>query len=130
MKRTIQPKAASCESIGDALQLLERPLVAMTEERVRAVGGDAGLGMNEVVPGADEEAEVRRGALQLQLLLRAWKPLHQAEQGIGDAASGALLQGFDAARLDALAAPDGVPFEAREAIDREPERRRVIRPDR
>jgi hypothetical protein len=99
----------------------------MAEKTLGTVSGCAGLRMNKVVPRADQEPKISCGALQLDLLPGLFEPLHEVEKRVCDAARRPILKARYAARLDPLAATDCVPLETGEAVDREPEGRRVIR---
>lgn len=127
MQRLIQPAAACRKRVSNAYQLRKRPLIPMPEKALLTVSGGTGFGVDQVIPCANEGAKVSCGALQLELVLGALKPFQEVQQRIGNPAGRAVFQAFNAARLDPLTAPNGIPFEAGEAEDRLPEGRSVIR---
>lgn len=63
----------------------------MPEENVRTIGGGARLGMNEVIPGADEKAKIGCGSFKLEQLFGGLEALHKVEERVGNAAGGAVL---------------------------------------
>lgn len=63
----------------------------MPEEDVRTIGGRTRLGMNEVVPRADQKAKVGCGSFKLKLPFGWLEPLHEVEERVGDAAGGTVL---------------------------------------
>jgi hypothetical protein len=99
----------------------------MPEEDVRAIGCGARLGMDEVISGADEKAEVGCSSFELALLFGGLEALHQVDERVGNPAGRAVLQTVDASTFNSLAAPDGVPLQACKAVDSKSERPRVIR---
>lgn len=95
-----------------------------------AIGGRARLGVNQVVPGANQKAKVGCGLFKLELLFGRLEPLHEVEERVGNAAGRTILEAVYTSRLDALAAPNGVPFQACKGENSQSDRTGIIRVDR
>jgi hypothetical protein len=110
LQSSVVARAATGESVGNAREFAEQPLIAMSIKSLFPVYAGAGFRMNKVVPGADERAEVSGCILQVLLFIRPSKTLHKMKQGIGYLTGGTVFQFVQTSGLNSFTAPDGMPL--------------------
>ena len=108
------------EHIRGALQLGDRPMVAMTEQTLPAIGSSPGLGVNGVIPGRHEISKVDGCSLQLSPTIKAFELVDECDKRVRDPAGCPVLRPFDDAWFDPLTTPRGMPLKSSEAIYCEP----------